>query len=411
MKKEKKTELLQDALQYLDEDMIQAVDTLRGDASSFKFKSAEVDCSSPTEMGALNNKMETKQNADKIYRQIGEMIDENEKKKRNWKKWTTLAASICVFLTVAWIWNSILPQIDDVNGSHEGMQESTNINQGATGDSNSDPHIVTEDATTESVDKTDDLHTPLGEVETAYRPDNESLKENMPEALNGVTIPAIKVELPKEENVEIDMIGLFIYQGRCYVQNEYMNDTSCVGAYVGTAQGRINEWSKPDAYVELSGSVRGDFYEVKGVDPKFMLCMVYENGVVETYIHNNDISLYKGSELVNDRLHLKESYATVSYFTSEEWNLQYQTQKQPTLLGEEHRELFDRFLDAFAKGTFEKTKAKKPLYHLYFTTKQGVKVQFLLLGNGYVSFQGLNEVCVKMDGALYNEIIEVFSQQ
>ena len=81
-----------------------------------------------------------------------------------------------------------------------------------------------------------------------------------------MTIPPLEVSLSSE--LAADMIGFFIYEGRCYVQyNHIDNGTDLIGEYLGTATGLIDEWTPKEGYVDFAGSVRGDFYSVKGYDP------------------------------------------------------------------------------------------------------------------------------------------------
>lgn len=411
--KEKKSERIQDALQYLDEDLIEQVERMRQGV-------VEVDKNDNTRSDMQKKYFEQ---SEERYQDKSEQHYSSQK----WKKWTTLAASVCVLLTAGRIWSTIFPQISYFDQNKEGIQESANANNGSVDKQPSDHHTVAEDQSVEDfeIDKANDdsANFQSGEKDNAYIPSNDAnyqesvVEEDMLEAepIKGIELPAMKVVLGKEDIVG-DMAAFFIYEGRCYIQNEYMGNTSCVGDYVGTATGLIDEWTEQDGYVNYAGSISGDFYEVKGMNPEFMLCMVYENGIVETYVQNNGISLWKGSELINDRLHLKEQYATVSFFTSEEWDKQYETQKQPTVLSEEYRTLFDRFIDAFCEGVFELTKNitfsehtdnNEHIYHLYFTTDDGVRLHFWMLGDGYVSFHGLNQVCVRIDEELYSEIIEV----
>ena len=118
---------------------------------------------------------------------------------------------------------------------------------------------------------------------------------------DGVTIPPLNVTL--SSNAEMDMIGFFIYQGRCYVQYEWIyEDVDLIGEHLGTAIGSIDEWTPKDGYVELAGSVRGDFYSVKGFDPAFMLCMREADGAIATYVCNNGITLKTGRDLYEDCL-------------------------------------------------------------------------------------------------------------
>lgn len=343
MKQENKSEIIHDALNLLDDEMIEEVEKLRG----------------------------------------GEPLVQKEL--RPWRKWAALAASVCLFIVVGGIWNA-------------GIRKDTLQQE--------DENITMEDKQ-ENIDKI--------QQESA---DQESISDN-----TKVTIPAMEVLLRQEDGTKADMIGFFIYEGRCYVETcDYMTK-EVVGDYVCTSTGFIDEWNwtREDGYVELAGSIEEKFYEVKGINPEFMLCTIFEDGTVETYIHNNGIILDKGSELLVDQLGLDENYKQVSYLTGEEWENQYKTKQEPTVISEKERELFDKFIASFNEGDFVYAKSldmnrdviygSDAIYHLYITTEEGVPLHFLLLGDGYVSFYGLNQVCVQVDEEVYSQIESILKNR
>ena len=128
----------------------------------------------------------------------------------------------------------------------------------------------------------------------------------------GVTIPKLEVSLSAESSA--DMLGFFIYQGNCYVHYDWIyDDVDIIGKHLGAATGLIDEWTPRDGYVEFAGSVKGDFYEVKGYDPSFMLCMKHTDGSISLYVCDTGITLKYGSELYTDRLDLAGNYTSVQY--------------------------------------------------------------------------------------------------
>lgn len=341
MKQENKSEIIHDALNLLEDEMIEEVDQLRG--------------------GILVDK------APAMLVEENEMQNEDAQKAfRPWRKWAALAASVCILIIIGGVWNASISKV--------------------------------------TLDQSDENMT-MGNAENSAT----------------VTIPAMEILLGQEDGVKADMIGFFIYEGRCYVQTcDYMTK-DVVGDYVCTSIGFIDEWTKEDGYVELAGSIGAKFYEVKGINPEFMLCTIFEDGTVETYIHNNDITLDKGSELLVERLGLDENYQQVSYLTGAEWENQYETKQKPTIISEENRELFEQFITSFNEGDFVYAKnlgmdrdvvyGRDARYHLYITTEEGVPLHFLLLRDGYVSFHGLNQVCVQIDEEVYNEVIDILEEK
>ena len=61
---------------------------------------------------------------------------------------------------------------------------------------------------------------------------------------------------------------------------------------MGTATGLIDEWTPKEGYVELAGSVSGDFYTVNGFDPTFLLCMKEDGDAIQLFVCNSGITLY-----------------------------------------------------------------------------------------------------------------------
>lgn len=224
----------------------------------------------------------------------------------------------------------------------------------------------------------------------------------------GVTIPKTKMEVKEYLMAEVDMIAFFIYQGRSYVQYEWIDDgESLVGEYLGTATGTIDEWTKEDDYVELSGSIGGDFYSVNGYDTAFMLCMKMENGNISTYINDNGITLTKGSELFEQRLQLAGNYETVLYQTRENW---FYDLGEKNEIKDEQLAVTERFVEAlndaiFVEGT-EISVDEDEIYHMFFEMKNGMTVHLRLYKGGYVRFQGIWGAVAKMDENIFNEMID-----
>lgn len=368
MKEENRSEIIHDALNELDDDLIEQVDGLR--------------------------------------RKLENAGDEHSSilKTRNfisWKKWTAFAASTCVLVIAGWVWgNAILPDGENDEKEEIVFEEQESGNEEV--DAVSDLEMLKQE---EEAEATVGQHFPFQSATT------ESLK------MKKITIPALDVSLERNSDIACDMIAFFIYQGRCYVENGYYEDVNFVGDYVGAATGMIDEWTTSDGYVDYAGSVSGSFYEVKGYDPAFMLCMKHENERVQIFIHNNGIELEKGSDLIKTRLNLQGNYEKVGFLTHEE---RKESLTESHLLSDTHRELFDTFLAAFCEADFmlledtplvlegENLYAEdEDNYYICFYTKEGLKFYFWLLEDGYVIFQGLNGVCVQIDIELYGQILEV----
>jgi len=238
---------------------------------------------------------------------------------------------------------------------------------------------------------------------------------------DGVYIPRPEVTLSAGANY--DMIGFFIYQGRVYTQYEWLyDDMGIVGEYLGTATGLIDEWTPEEGYVELAGSISGDFYSVKGYDPSFMLCM--KSGVepyneICTYVCNTGITIKYGSELYEERLHLKGNFTAVEYQTNESWDLgkgelSELDKNNPVLAGfidELYREEFILWNTVPAKeGHTLSSIYDTQTFHMCFRMNNGTTVHLRLYEKGYVRYQGVMDVCVQVSEETYNLLVEQFAQ-
>lgn len=232
----------------------------------------------------------------------------------------------------------------------------------------------------------------------------------------GVTIPKMKVSLSASDGQEADMVGFFIYQGSCYVFYDWIYDeVDIIGKRLGSATGMIDEWTPADGYVELAGSVKGDFYEVKGYDPSFMLCMREQNGAIGLYIRSTGLTIKYGSELYEDRLHLSENYDMVQYESRDSW---YRSKEERYRL-EGNDDLIRQFLEGLNAAEFIPQDSvplregayslfdEMEIFHLYFRMKDGTFVHLRLLRDGYVFYQGMMNVCVQVPEESYDRLIEV----
>lgn len=231
----------------------------------------------------------------------------------------------------------------------------------------------------------------------------------------GVTIPKTQVSLNYGSTA--DMMPFFIYDGRMYVQYETVyGRPEIAGNYVGTSVGLIDEWTPKDGYVDYAGSIAGDFYTVQGFDPSFMLCMKENHGSVTIYINNSGLTLYIGADLFESRLHLKDNLAAVDYQTRHDWfNSLGNIKRLPT----EASGVLESFLSELNKGRFMPTSAiplskeqkniyDREIYHMFLRLNNGMTVHLRLFDGGYVCFDGMLSVCVKMNKSIFDSMIAEF---
>lgn len=229
----------------------------------------------------------------------------------------------------------------------------------------------------------------------------------------GITIPKAEVALSQTEGVAADMLAFFIYQGRCYLQYDWIDHGSdLVGEKVGTATGLIDEWTPAEGYVELAGSVSGDFYTVRGFAPAFLLCMKEEGNAVQLFVCNNGITLYRGSELFEDRLGLSDGLKAVTYEDEDSWydgeediHILHNLDAVKTLIAAMDEAAFQLSDQADLYEEKKDGGLSKELYHVYCKLDNGVTVTLRLFQGGYVTFTGLPDACVQVPEATFDAFL------
>ena len=216
------------------------------------------------------------------------------------------------------------------------------------------------------------------------------------ESTQGVYVPPLKVELSQAQpEAMIDMIGFFIYQGRLYAQMDVVEQgQDLVGEQLGESSGTIDEWTSEDQYLEGTGSVGGPFYEVKGYDPKYMLCMVYDYGV-ELFWNNCDITVSTGGEVLEEVFRLSDGIARAEF--QSESDVQKDTGHMTTITRLNQLAAWVNALDQAPALASTETDMGQCLGHLYLTKADGVTVHLRLMEHGYVQVAELPEVCWQME--------------
>lgn len=234
---------------------------------------------------------------------------------------------------------------------------------------------------------------------------------------DGVTIPPDEVTLSLPDNTEACWAySFFIYQGRLYKSYDHVyGESNLIGEHLGYAKGMIDVWTPKEGYVELAGNIKGDFFSVNGYDPEFMLCRRMNDGSVQIFINDNDMTLKYGSDLLENRFHLSNNLAEVVYENQYSWNdgldQQFSLNDAQTLLD------LTTMLD---QGTFIPESniplpegldylSQSKLYHLFLHMKNGTTIELSLLEGGYISF-GIyfNQVCIKVDEQAFQNLINLF---
>ncbi len=212
----------------------------------------------------------------------------------------------------------------------------------------------------------------------------------------GIYIP--KVELPKNNGtgVEMDMIGLIVYQGRIYTETGTKIDSKSaeklLDEKLGTTKSGIDEFSKQENYAVEFASTIGvqDVYSVKGYDKTFrIMAFATENGRIYNarfYECLNGITVKTGADMF-DKLKLDDRINKVRYENYESWNNGKQQFKEFVKI-----QALNSFINEL-KNTipykqeslsylFEVTKQK----FVYIYLNDGSEVQLRLFDGGYIYY-------------------------
>ncbi len=224
----------------------------------------------------------------------------------------------------------------------------------------------------------------------------------------------MEVTLSKRDDAAMDMVPFLIYGGRCYVGFDWLTDAdSLIGDYLGTATGLIDEWTPRDGYVELAGSISGEFYEVLGYDPSFLICRPLDSGELLLLVNNNGITLRTGAELFDDRLRLLDGWESVTYQSRYDW---YYGTDESELFSEDDRALLDAFFaalcaaDALPESAIELPAGASNIYddleicHLFVEIGNGMTIHLRCFAGGYVMYAGLRGVCVQIPADVFDAV-------
>lgn len=206
----------------------------------------------------------------------------------------------------------------------------------------------------------------------------------------GVYVPPLEVGGPEWEQTSENVGDFFTYQGRTYSRiGTVEQGEALVGAQLGASSGTLDQWTAEEQPVEGSGSVEGPFYEVKGYDPKYLLCME-QGGRVELYWNNYDITVSAGGDVLEQAFRLSEGIARAQF---QEVSTGQTT--QPTQLDQ-----LEQWVDALCQApalSSAETDLGQCVGRLDLTKADGVTVHLRLMGNGYVQVEHLPQVCWQME--------------
>lgn len=232
-----------------------------------------------------------------------------------------------------------------------------------------------------------------------------------------------RIILPEITNggAEYDMIGCLVYKGSVYTQGSTVVDEayaeSLVGEYVGEAKGTLDEWSSQAEWAtEFASTYSGSVYTVKGYDENFRLCLWIGTDDAKwlQIMENFDgIGLNTGNDLFEERFHIKNNIASVTYLTHYDWNYNGYFEHEYKPLDSVTQEQLDEFVDTLCASPFVHIDYdESPEFydtekqgHLFLKMDDGTQIELRLIDGGYVGYQGLGWFFVTMPGEIFETIL------
>ena len=217
----------------------------------------------------------------------------------------------------------------------------------------------------------------------------------------GFTIPTIALPESSSAGMMSDMMPIFVYQGRVYINQfswgEYDENGQLKNAdqllalrdqYLGKTKGTLDEWSTQSDYAEEFASTIGEteVYTIKGYDSRYRL--MTDGGIFESY---GGLTLYTGEDFFS-LLNIKGHVESVQYQDYNSWNNSVPGTRKTASV-----EAFNAFLDALdaAKPVGEQTDlfSKYADYDsqkfVYIKTGNGLVTTLRLFKNGMVHYSGV----------------------
>lgn len=230
-----------------------------------------------------------------------------------------------------------------------------------------------------------------------------------------LTIPAISLPNSKD-GVEMDMIGLIVYNGKIYTQSDTeinpKDAHELIGEKIGQTKGNIDEWSTQDAYAtELASTTsEDDVFTVKGYDKNFriMTYTEYDGEIYTEFYENlNGITIHNGADVFG-KLKMVGNIVNANYQKYSDWY--HGKENHYPVENEDILHLFVEQLNQTVPVDYKS--AEKVLGDYYNDQKyrriilqlvDGSKVNIVVTKDGYIRY-GFQDVYFKMDDTIFADM-------
>lgn len=254
----------------------------------------------------------------------------------------------------------------------------------------------------------------------------------------GILIPKIKFDIPDDTVEACRAYGIIAYNDKMYTSKERISlekNTNLKGKFLGETYNIIDLYMKSDYYLNATSTgmpylekfieeqtiknpntyiadfIAGDsekVYELNGYDTDFRICTFNEEeNSIMIFQRLNGIKVKYGKDIFDDRLQIKDNFEKVKYQYYQDW---YHGQKEEKEFKNVTTEDITRFLDEINHAEFidssnlNLSSLNKKYALLYFMMKDGTKVKLNLIEGGYVSYDGLYNIVIKLETETFNKI-------
>lgn len=238
----------------------------------------------------------------------------------------------------------------------------------------------------------------------------------------GVTLPEVEIEANNrtEDGQQSEQPGYVLYKDRVYRMGDGVKyDNLKVNTYLGESAGPEADKTELRKDFIYDGTFEGKLYAIEGVEDSFAIVLEQKEGEQVLLLQDNGITLRTGSDLYEERFHLADNYEEVECETGSQWYSENGTSDQPVhVVSDRSNAEIQNFITELNKGEVKRCKdvfsqeevlsrflEKNTKYTLTFRLKNNLQLELRVVDGGYVVYEGMRDICVKIPMEVISERI------
>lgn len=190
------------------------------------------------------------------------------------------------------------------------------------------------------------------------------------------------------------------------LQGFYVGEVEILLSDIGSPEDSASILEKKDS--STIGNIEGEFFEVPGYKPEFLLCMLEKqedgNDGLLLFFSGSGRTFYTGKDLFQDSLCAKGRISKVWLEVEKEIS-EYETEKVSIPIQQD----FSPFLEALCEAPAvpqSQIPTEPPEGILFVALEDGVEFRLELYRGGYVVFSGIDGVAFQMDASIFNNWLQ-----